>query len=680
MRACTAVVLSSFFSVHLGAAYEIDSYIKHPSYVDKIIETHEGGIFAGDDFRLQAKHLRLVQENGQSIVYGDQDVALLYKGTLFTAEQIVFNLTEKKGVAHNVRGLYGIWYLTAEKVDICNEGVVASSKTTLSSENTLTPFFSLTAKQLEISHEGQAEGEGVALRVGSIPVFYLPTYAASLKKNIDSPVTYGLSWIAGQGPELIMRYRLYENDSTAVFLRGDVRPSRGFGGAFETYCKEAHRSFTTKSYVAHDTFYRDNNPNKKRTRYRLQGNISLEAPNKKTYTEIQYDKISDRNMPVDFPSSAFELDAAETTRLSLRRRSDYGLFGIRLRPRINDFQGFTQQLPSSFFRGTPLTLIKDHLFFQTNCALEYLKYTHANDIPSYVEDYNSGRAEVKGTLYGSLSGHGASFFPYVGYNAIGYTNSPSQDAKFAGALLYGGTATYTLTKKYTSFRHNITPFVTFTGITSPTTNPDNHYIFSLYDGVDRLQQFEYGCKTSVLFPKTRWELKGAALSFPGQSALGVAVPKGLLTLNGSMETIHFLEKIIWNFQFHELDFSKTLLQWTFTKDAAFSLEMQHRGQYYYRKDDLENYILDVSRSPGELLNTPISDKRTLILTRAQFKITDLWWLQFQSHHGFGRKTQRGYTEFKLDLFTRLATHWKAKVSIAQTTLGPVFGAEVKIVK
>lgn len=657
-----------------------ETFVKHPQYYEGELSTSEGGVVRGEHFRIQARHLRLIKEGEHTILYGEGDIAFLYHGTLFLTERLEFNLSEKRGRAVKVRALYGIWYLGAEEVEIFPNGTILTTKAYLTPEDTLSYALSLNAKQMEITQNGVLAADGITLRLYSFPIFYFPSYATALKKPDESPITYGLTWISGQGPELLIRYKVYGSEDTSVFLRGDFRPSRGFGGAFETYCETENKSYVTKNYLAHDTFYRDDNPNRKRTRYRLQGNFAVHAPNEKTFAHVRYDKFSDRNMPVDFPAAAFELDAAETTDISLRRRSDYGLFAIHASPRINGFQGFTQQLPSAFYRSTPYELLKDHLFFQTNLQTEYLKYTPANAVTADSPPFESGRLASKSTLYGFVSESGFQLTPYAGYDLLGYTNSPSSHAQLAFSFLYGGTALYGVQRAFPSVIHRISPFLTYTGLSTPTTQPENHYIFSLYDGIDRLNQMEYGIKNRFQFEQGVVSANISLLSFLGQSVLTPAVPKGVLLLEARLPQAELLQKCIWNFQFQTLDFSRSLFKWTFSKDAAFSFEMQHRSPYYYRKDDLDNYILDVTQSPSSLIGTPISDKRNIILTKAQFRITELWWLQFQSHHGFGRDTQRAYTEFKLDLFTRVSSHWRAKLSIAQTTLGTIFGGELKIVK
>jgi len=656
------------------------SSINNPEYFQGELSTSEGGVVRGEDFRIQARSLRLRKENNETVLYGTGDVAFLYHGTLFLADRLEYNLKSKTGKAYDVKALYGIWYLGAKEVTILPTGSVITKKAYITPEDNLSKALSLNAKEMSISSTGVMHAEGITLRTFSVPIFYFPSYQTALKKPDESPITYGLTWISGQGPELLVRYKVFGSEDTSVFLRGDFRPSRGFGGAFETYCKQPNKSFVTKNYLAHDTFYRDDNPNRKKTRYRLQGNFSLVAPNNKTFTRLRYDKFSDRNMPEDFPAAAFELDAAETTDISLRRRTDFGLFGMRAAPRINGFQGFTQQLPSGFFRSTPYELLKDTLFFQSDLKTEYLKYTPASAVFTDSPPFESGRLASKSILYGYGGTTGFQVTPYVGYDLLAYTNSPSSRAKVAFSFLYGGTAQYGLQRNYATCMHRITPFATWTGITTPTTRTDGHFIFSLHDGIDRLNQMEYGIKNRIGFHTADVQADFSLLSFFGQSALDRFIPKGVVLLKATLPKTTVLQKLIWNFQFQTLDFAKSLVEWTFTKDAAFSVEFQHRSPYYYRKDDLDNYILDVNRAPSSLLGTPISDKRDIVLTRAQFRVTELWWLQFQSHHGFGRDTQRAYTEFKLDLFTRLSSHWRAKLSIAQTTLGTVFGGELKIIK
>jgi hypothetical protein len=123
------------------------------------------------------------------------------------------------------------------------------------------------------------------------------------------------------------------------------------------------------------------------------------------------------------------------------------------------------------------------------------------------------------------------------------------------------------------------------------------------------------------------------------------------------------------------------------ENVAFTFDLRYRSRYDWRKSDHENFILDVTRSESELLDSPLSDQRLTILTHAFFRLTPFWECQLESHHGFLRETQdynpprkHLYNEFKIDLFTWLSTNWKLRLTYSHTILDDRVTAGLSLIK
>jgi hypothetical protein len=112
-----------------------------------------------------------------------------------------------------------------------------------------------------------------------------------------------------------------------------------------------------------------------------------------------------------------------------------------------------------------------------------------------------------------------------------------------------------------------------------------------------------------------------------------------------------------------MDFSNARMKWTVSENVAMSLEARYRSKFDWRKGDHENFILDVTRPEGELLESPLSDRRVTLLSDVFIRLTPFWELKFETHHGFYRLyknhiKEKPYNEFRIHLYTWISSAWK----------------------
>lgn len=110
-------------------------------------------------------------------------------------------------------------------------------------------------------------------------------------------------------------------------------------------------------------------------------------------------------------------------------------------------------------------------------------------------------------------------------------------------------------------------------------------------------------------------------------------------------------------------FSNANLSWTLSENTAMNLEARYRSKYDWRKSNHENFILDVTRSESELLESPLSDRRITLLSNLFIRLNPFWELKFESHHGFYRLYKNqivgdSYNEFRIHLYTWISSAWK----------------------
>jgi hypothetical protein len=259
----------------------------------------------------------------------------------------------------------------------------------------------------------------------------------------------------------------------------------------------------------------------------------------------------------------------------------------------------------------------------------------------------------------------------VGGIGIFYGNSPSSKPKWLGVISYGARAEATSRRFFETYQHQIQPYAEFTALSHPTVRPDSHYTFSIQDGYDQINRFRIGLRNLLhtrlkkgIEPRFIADLYGNA--FLADRKIPQFLPYGYLDLFWRFPSVHLTSENAWNFREHTLQYANARLQWTVNENIAISFEGRYRSRFDWRKADHDNFILDVTRSQSELLQSPLSDQRVTFLTDLFIRFTPLWECRIQSHHGFLRLNEKPYNEIKIDLFTWISASLKCRLSFCHS--------------
>jgi hypothetical protein len=658
------LVLSLFFLQGSLLAQEFNVHLKDPEYKNGVMTTDQGGVVASDFFRVQAKSIEYIHTKAEHRLTAHGDLMIDNGKTIFVGEKLSYNFKTQTGFIEEGRTQIDYWFVGGQRIELLpgrnleiKEGFITTSESRPSD-------WGIVSKKVNLSSEGLLSGSQTTFRIKDTPVFYLPYLKKNLHSEGDTPLKYGVTWDSGQGPKFSMRYNVYSWKTTDLFFRLDYHLKRGFGGALESDSASLDQRtlFQTKSYFAYDTFYNDNKPQKKQKRYRLQGRLESHSEDERQGGLFVYDKYSDRNMPSDFKSDDFELNTAKETRLIFHSRQTNHVFDLNFRPRLNKFEGFKQELPSVLLAFHPTTIgrsgiITDHRFLGA-----FLNYVSANDVTGAVPNFRALRLSYINNFYRPFHMKGFHLTPSLGFIGIAYNNGPKNQSVGQAILKYGLHLNTTLSHTYSHFRHTITPYMRGMGLTHPTASSNNTYIFSIQDGFHPINIVQFGIENAFyhqsITPLFNLNLYGLAYKY--------GIPKTQLDLDVNLSSLRFFSNIGYNNTERSFDYTNFGIAYTASSNAAFSFEFRHRGRYDYKKNEHDNYILNVARSTEALVNSPVSDNRNTFLTRIQLKLAPDWSCQFAAHQGWGRKKIKGYNEVKLDLYHVIAGHWKVRVSYMHT--------------
>ena len=677
--------------------HELIVDLRNPSYKDGILTTHEGGVIKGEDIRIQARTIQYIKknENGNFIhkIEAEKDLLIQYKGRVYVGEELEYDFTTKKGVVYEGKTFAAFWYLGGDKIELKSDGSYRVENVYITTCENVNSSWDIHAGKVNVLKKDLLQAKKVRFRFFGLPTIWLPSFKINLKKFLGTPIVrYKVTWDKSTGPKGSLRYRLFSWRDFAIWTRLEYRLKikngwnikNGWGGAIETeYLPEHGRTvFQTKNYLATDIIPKEL---KMKTRYRVQGVYHTISPSGGTKMDATWDKFSDINMPSDFRSDDFELNTAKKTELNIRHVEDFLIGSVYARPRVNSFDTVKQHLPTGYINVKPYKVPNLNLIFYNYFLTSYLDYEFSDKLSPSLQDFESARLETHNIVSRPFKGSFANFTPYAGFVGIYYNKSPLNSSKEQAMFLYGANLSTNFYRDYSRHKHIVEPYVQYHAITEPTEKVDTYYVFSIEDGYNKLNLIKTGIRSQLYSLKhirayPTLETNLYANTFLDSNFIPKTVQKIYFDLYWNLPSVYFKANTAWNLFKNTLDYSNFRLGWTVNIDLAFGVEFRYRSSFDYRKSNHENFILDVSREESVLTSSPISDKRNTILTHAYFRLNPFWEVELHSHHGWNRKNEPSYNEYKIDLFTYLSSSWKVRVSYSHTTTDDRFSGGIALIR
>ena len=676
-RLCILLLSTSLFS------NDVTVNLRNPRYLNGILYSDEGGVINAESLRIQAKSIQYVNRNieGKPVhrLEAEGDLMIQYKGRVYVGSELEYDFLTKDGTVYDGKTKAMFWYIGGDQILLQADGGYRVKNAFFTTCENQDSSWDIHAGRVNVFKEDLLEATKVRINFFKMLTFWLPSFKINLKKFKEPIFRYKFSWDKGQGPKASFRYQLYSWREFALYGRLEYRWATGFGGAIETDYATPNVTFNTRNYLGSDKL--ENAPDKQQ-RYRVQGALHSVSRSKKTQTVLTWDKYSDVRMPNDFKSDDFEVNTAKRTVFSVHHTEPNAIIACTVRPRVNPFDSIRQDLPTLYVAARPREVGNSGILYEFWSKASYLNFAYSTQLLEPLPNLHSTRLEVRPWLYRPIHFGSLTATPRIGGIGIFYGTSPSHQPKGLAALLYGGTLLATARRDFDTFRHQLQPYINYTGISDPTVSSSKHYIFSIQDGYQRLNQMQVGIRNSF-FSKggnASFNADLFANAFFKESAIPQVIPKLYLLLGCTLPSFELSFYNCWNFENQVLDFSNTRLRWTANENVAFALDFRYRSPYDWRKADHESFILDVYRTEPELLNSPLSDRRFTILSNLFVRLTPFWECHFQSHQGFLRKNNEPYTEFKIDLFTWISSSWKVRLSFDHTIFDDRVSCGLELIK
>lgn len=673
---------------HANEPFDVEIDLRNPKYLNGILYTSEGGVVRGKDLRIQAKTIQIIKRiEGDKLVHrleADGSLMIQYKGKVYVGSELEYDLLAQQGTIYEGKTYSSLWYVGGDKIELQPDGGYKVTNAFFTTCENMDSSWDFHAGRVQLKKEDLLTAKKVRLRFLKFPLIWLPSFKVNLKKFKEPVFRYSVNWDKGQGPRAMIRYQFFSWRDWALYGRLEYRWSTGWGGAFESEYFPDHKrtTFVTRNYVGTDRF--ENAPDKL-FRYRVQGALNSHSKSNKTKTVLTWDKYSDVRMPNDFKSDDFEVATGKRTFFYLHHREAGAIVSVKARARVNQFESVKQDLPTLYFAARPGEIGKSGVMYNFTAKAAYLNFKYSDQLLQNILGFHSVRLDARPTLYRAFHLGPVIITPRVGLIGIFYGTSPTHEAKGLATMSYGGDIYAQASREFGRYRHVICPYGEYFALTRPTSSPTEHFIFSIQDGYDRINQFKVGMRSSLYSKKRPTSTASFTAdlycsAFFKDPVIPQLIPWVYLDLDWNLASLDLSFHNAWDFQNQVLDHSNSRLRWTINEDVALTLELRYRSHYHWRKADRDNYTVQVTQPQSELLLSPMSDRRMTVLMSAFIRLTPFWECHLQSHQGFLRDNQKPYNEFKADLFTYLSSNWKLRISYTHTLKDDRVTAGVSLIK
>jgi hypothetical protein len=635
-----------------------------PVYHDGMLSTSSGGVLTAGALRIQAqkityvKHLEMIPPVSEVTCSGN--LLIDYRKWVLVGDEIHYDFISHQGRLLNGRTAAPPWHIGGKEIQLLEDGTLVVCDGVVTTSEGEVDDVTLCSPCITITSNCLMSARHVHIRVNGIPIFWIPYLQIDLKNIGRSPFALKFGWGGFLGSYISILYRFLSYRNLKGTARIDAFFGKGLGFGLETVYVPPYRPtrFYSRNYYAYDIPLDD--PQRK-NRYRFQGTffdriygVTLDG---------MYDFVSDAQMAADYTTKDFDLKTAGRTQLELRQKTKLWIANLLTRVRVNKFQSVNQELPTFHLNWHPFEIPGTGIICQNTFKASYLNYVFSDAIPG--EDFSSSRIAVHPFFYRPFFLGPFIATPEAGFIGIAYSNSPDDHSAGQAVGELGARVETGFFRRFSRWKHIAEPYLHYHFLTSPRVPPENHFIFTIQDGLDRLNILRFGVRQS-LFAKTRegcilrtlW-LDLWANAFFATPTIPQTIPKAYLNFEWiPHRRLICAAEASWNFQHNQIDFYNTHLDWTLTDHSAFGIEYRHRSKYDWRKADFYNFILESVRSEQELLASPLSDQRDILLFRIFTKPTPDWALKLELRHGWNRPIQDPYFEYLAEMSRIIFQHWK----------------------
>lgn len=479
-----------------GDNVEFLSETKEITAEGHVIISYQGSTLTCDKIKVNTQTKDALAEGNVHVVSQKGEIS---------GDRVEYNFDKSVGKIINGDIKSDPFYGKGESIERINANEFRVNKGYITTCNLAHPHYRFQAKRIEVFPEKSVIARNVTLKVGKVPVFYIPKFVQRLdEKRPRVRLVPGKS--KNWGYFLLQGWRYDFNQYFNGRLNLDYREKKDFAwgfdntfdtallgkGLFRTYYMNERNILTKHNYTRlYDEEKKGLTTEKERFRIQL---LQTKQINDQTNMVLQFNRMKDADFVKDYFYPEYEKDYKPDSYLLLSNAQPYYSLNMLVRKRFNRYFAETERLPELSLDIPSYRLGKSYFYFinETSSAILEKKGAAPSDLKQKIyrfDTYNEFSHQKKIAFIETM--------PYIGLRETYFSKDLANEGDALRNVLYGGITLSTkfyrmfnvfqdsLFLKFNDIRHIITPSISYAYIRKPDVESSELIQYDEIDSIDR---------------------------------------------------------------------------------------------------------------------------------------------------------------------------------------------------
>lgn len=703
------------FAIEEGASDFLEGLqldLKEPFWEEGSFQTRGGGVVWGENLRLQAQNIRLIEREGERLIEAWGHVLLFYHERIITADLILFNTSKERGELHGALIALGLCYMGAPHMTLTPGGGIMAHDAWISTKvpdkSGWESQWQATSKELYLTKDNFLWAKNIQFRLFKVPLLYLPSYRSSLQKLLHNQLELRAQWLSPQKARASLSWKLYRDPLQEIGIMPSYFVGRGPGITLDYRLTPPYASPKYPSRLQARAQFLQEPPRlhpHQGKRWRIKSHYKQQI-SPTSELEGAYDRHSDRYFTRDLNYDAFDQQNEKKTYLRLRSKAIPSLLlQARLIEKVNPFQTVRRERPTLSVATLPyfLQLLQLPLTLTSRHEASFLEYhfdsqslEHLEEEPGYKREENYSCGRLLSTLHVSTHLKLPLGQLVVDYQAQGQLRSASRQERAYTSpnctkslesispehQQTGWFASSTRLRLQELFFNRPSPLISrfqqcnhlhallFGEIElrhSTQSSPDLHYLFDLRDVTPHTHLLRTGAK--LFHYDGPWH---AFLSYDVTSLVGQGAIKNEHLFHQLSLKIHPTDRVRLALKAraqplaHGLDSLHASCKATLSKELALAFDYIERSSSSWRVNRHDLHLLEEYRCEEDLASSGAARASRLAICSIAYQPSPYWAARLDGMIGGG---EDHFTRLGISFARLLTSGWQLKVSGSMGSCG-----------
>ena len=200
--------------------------------VGNLVQIHGNALVKSEGMTLYADHIWA--DFDQNLLRASGNVRLISGQERTYSDELLFNLENKKGIIRQGFTYSEPWYYRGNEIFKTEDNESYIRKGSLTTCSLKRPHYYFSSSEIIVKVDKELIAKNVVLKIGGVPLFYIPAYRRDLRKDKLAKVIVRLGTDSYQGPFISIELPLSRKRRLDARLMFDHTSRRGRGGGLDS--------------------------------------------------------------------------------------------------------------------------------------------------------------------------------------------------------------------------------------------------------------------------------------------------------------------------------------------------------------------------------------------------------------------------------------------------------------